>query len=83
MTLTIDGEVISDDTVVILNGDEAVATVWNPNEDPDFGGEIGSERIARLVKAKEAEPQTIVGLDADTGEQSTWVVSKGRGCRGC
>ena len=84
VTLVIDDEVISDEAHVIVNGSEAVAWVHNPDEDPETGAPVGMETVGKLVKATEQRnPPRITGTDPITGQEQTWQIRQGRGCRDC
>lgn len=83
VTLVIDDEVISDEATVVINGTEAVAWVFNPDEDED-GVPVGMEAVGKLVKATEnRNPARITGTDPLTGEEQVWQIRPGRGCRDC
>ena len=84
VTLSIDDEIISDEAHVIMNGGDATAFVFNPDEDPETGDAVGFEQIGRLVKAQEQRnPPRITGTDVRTGEEQVWKIAPGRGCRDC
>lgn len=84
VTLVIDDEVISDEATVVMNGNDAVAWVDNPDNDPETGSPIGMESVGRLIKATEQRnPARITGIDPVTGAEQTWQIRQGRGCKDC
>lgn len=89
--LVIDDLEISDQAVVHMNGDAAVAQVWRHDMVDEDGTlhEAGYERIARIVGVtetvdKRTHATVITGKNSETGAEQTWVIRPGKkGCRGC
>jgi len=95
ITLTIDDEVVTDQAIVIHNGDRATAWAWNPDtveriddrvvvdeKDRPIPREPGNEIVASLLQVTE-DGNKLTGLDSRTGQKSTWLIAAGKGCRGC
>ena len=91
--LTIDGEVISDEAIVIRNGSGATAYVWSDEPTETFYREDGTpyevkrdpgnEVVGRIVQVNDEKPGVLIGVNAE-GQPTTWEIEQSdRPCRGC
>lgn len=96
VVLTVDGEVVTDEGIVIANGDGASAYAWSPETTQGFVDEDGkpytrartpgNEMIGSLSKVDIEQVDSGFRLTGtnDDGDQSTWLVEpSGRPCKGC
>ena len=77
---------LTDEAVVHVNGDHAVAYAWVTPEE----GEGGMEIVGRLRdvtsedrKGKNDGVIVLNGIDEVTGQPEKWTISEGRPCKTC
>lgn len=94
VNLVVDGHKVSDRAIVQKNGSKAVAYVWSDDDtetifdENGVGHEVkripGNEVVAEMVQVTEEQGGRLVGLQRQTGQPQTWVISDSdKRCRGC